>query len=95
MVCLRNICINTLHKGDNDDDDDGDYDDDDNNNNNLSATKIILLYDGNFCHLIKNIIPEPKSESHDSVYIKHSNTCVQDMIFKRQCVSTVSNEHDR
>ena len=30
MVCLRNICINTLHKGDNDDDDD----DDDNNNNN-------------------------------------------------------------
>ena len=31
MVCLRNICINTLHKGDDDDDDD---DDDDNNNNN-------------------------------------------------------------
>ena len=39
MVCLRNICINTLHKGDNDDDDDDDdydydydyddYDDDD------------------------------------------------------------------
>ena len=26
MVCLGNICINTLHKGD--------YDDDDNNNNN-------------------------------------------------------------
>ena len=39
MVCLRNICINTLHKGGNDDDnddddDDDDYDDDDNNNNN-------------------------------------------------------------
>ena len=31
MVCLRNICINTLHKGDDEDDDD---DDDDNNNNN-------------------------------------------------------------
>jgi hypothetical protein len=31
MVCLRNICINTLHKGENNDDDD---DDDDNNNNN-------------------------------------------------------------
>jgi hypothetical protein len=28
IVCFRNICINTLHKGDNDDDDD------DNNNNN-------------------------------------------------------------
>jgi len=36
MDCLRNICINTLHKGDNDDDDDdnNDNDDDDNNNNN-------------------------------------------------------------
>jgi hypothetical protein len=32
MVCLRNICINTLHKGDIDDDDD---DNDNNNNNNL------------------------------------------------------------
>jgi hypothetical protein len=31
MGCLRNICINALHKGDKDDDDD---DDDDNNNNN-------------------------------------------------------------
>ena len=28
MVCLRNICINILRKGDDDDDDD---DDDDNN----------------------------------------------------------------
>jgi hypothetical protein len=32
MVCLGNICINTLHKGATDDDDDDD--DDDNNNNN-------------------------------------------------------------
>ena len=31
MVCLGNMCVDTLHKGDNDDDDD---DDDDNNNNN-------------------------------------------------------------
>ena len=36
MVCLRNICIITLHKGDNDDDDD---DDDDNNNNNNNNNK--------------------------------------------------------
>jgi len=34
MVCLRNICINTLHKGD--DDDDGD---DDNNNNINNSNK--------------------------------------------------------
>ena len=32
------ICINTLHKGDNDDDDDDD-DDDDNNNNNKYRQK--------------------------------------------------------
>ena len=30
MVCLGNMCMDTLHKGDNDDDDDDD-DDDDNN----------------------------------------------------------------
>ena len=34
MVCLRNIFINTFHKGDNDDNDDDDDDDDDDNNNN-------------------------------------------------------------
>jgi hypothetical protein len=33
MVCLGNICINTLHKGAKDEDDDDD--DDDNNNNNV------------------------------------------------------------
>jgi len=40
MVCLRNICINTLHKGDDDDDDD----DDDNNNNNCSNEWEVLRY---------------------------------------------------
>jgi hypothetical protein len=35
MVCLGNICINTLHKEAKDDDDDDDDDDDNNNNNNL------------------------------------------------------------
>jgi hypothetical protein len=37
MVCLRNISVDTLHKGDtkdDDDDDDNNNDDDDNNNNN-------------------------------------------------------------
>ena len=41
MVCLRNICINTLHKGDNDDDDDDD--DDDNNNNNNNKSRVLGL----------------------------------------------------
>ena len=50
MVCLRNICINTLHKGDNDDDDhndhndDNDHDDDDNNNNNNNLCQIFTYY---------------------------------------------------
>jgi hypothetical protein len=34
VVCLGNICINTLHKGAKDIDDDDDDNDDDNNNNN-------------------------------------------------------------
>ena len=53
MVCLRNICINTLHKGDNDDDDGGGGgddddddgggggDDDDNNNNDNNNNECI------------------------------------------------------
>jgi len=35
MVCLRNISVDTLHKGDTEDDDDDDDDDDNNNNNNI------------------------------------------------------------
>jgi len=39
MVCLRNISVDTLHKGDtNGDDDDDDDDDDDNNNMPVSVT---------------------------------------------------------
>jgi hypothetical protein len=33
MVCLGNMCVDTLHKGDNDDDDDNDNNN--NNNNNV------------------------------------------------------------
>jgi hypothetical protein len=46
MVCLGNICINTLHKGDygggggggDDDDDDDDDNNNNNNNNNVGIT---------------------------------------------------------
>ena len=38
MVCLRNICKNTLHKGDDDDDDD-----DDNNNNKLVVVVVVVV----------------------------------------------------
>ena len=34
MVCLRNICKNTLHKGDDDDDDDNNNNNNNNDNNN-------------------------------------------------------------
>jgi hypothetical protein len=40
MVCLGNICINTVQKGAKDDDDD---DDDDNNNNNRVTTAWRIL----------------------------------------------------
>ena len=39
MVCLRNVCINTLHKGDNDDNDD-----DNNNNNNNNGLSQECMY---------------------------------------------------
>jgi len=41
MVCLRNISVDNLHKGDTDDDDD---DDDDNNNN-----KSVIIENGRAC----------------------------------------------
>ena len=40
IVCLRNISINALHKGDDDDDDD----DDDNNNNNIPVVYVTARY---------------------------------------------------
>ena len=52
MVCLRNICINTLHKGDNGDDNDDNYNDNNNNNNNNNIIVTIsfgcILYCGCF-----------------------------------------------
>jgi hypothetical protein len=38
MVCLRNISVNTLHKGDADDDDD------DNNNNNNNKFLVLTVF---------------------------------------------------
>jgi len=38
MVCLRNISVDTLHKGDTEDDDD-----DDNNNKNIIIIIIIII----------------------------------------------------
>ena len=43
MVCLRNICINTLHKGDNNNNNEDDDDDDDNNNNNNNQSENTLM----------------------------------------------------
>jgi hypothetical protein len=40
MVCLRNISVDTLHKGDTEDDDDDDDDDNNNNNNNNNIITI-------------------------------------------------------
>jgi hypothetical protein len=46
MVFLGNMCVDTLHKGENDDDDnddDDDDDDDDNNNNNNNVSGVTKL----------------------------------------------------
>ena len=46
MVCLGNVCVDALYKGDNDDDDDNnnnDNDDDDDNNNNINPVLVYLL----------------------------------------------------
>jgi len=48
MVCLRNICINTLHKGDNDNDND-------NNNNNNNIFLPIYYYVSVFWYVHNNI----------------------------------------
>jgi len=53
MVCLRNISVDTLHKGDIEDDDD---DDDDNNNNNNNNNYYFLVI--TFMRGIYNYIPE-------------------------------------
>jgi hypothetical protein len=37
MVCLRNISVDTLHKGDTEDNNNNNDDDDNNNNNNSSS----------------------------------------------------------
>jgi len=40
MVCLKNISVDTPHKGDTEDDDDDDDDDNNNNNNNNNNNKL-------------------------------------------------------
>ena len=52
MVCLRNITVDTLHKGDTDDDD---ADDNNNNNNNLASWNIIIkccVFVLFYCHVL-------------------------------------------
>jgi hypothetical protein len=56
MVCLRNISVDTLHKGDTEDDDDDD--DDNNNNNNKRKPRRIEEWDILYPHLIKTYFEE-------------------------------------
>jgi hypothetical protein len=41
MVCLRNISVDTLHKGDTEDDDDDNDNNNNNNNNNNILQKVL------------------------------------------------------
>jgi hypothetical protein len=58
IVWLRNVCINTLHKGDSDydydeGDDDNDNDDDNNNNNNNNNLEGQMIFDQGFLPLAR------------------------------------------
>jgi len=56
MVCLRNISVDTLHKGDTDDDDDDDddgYNDDNGNNNNNNNNNNKLCWSVKYCYNYK------------------------------------------
>ena len=55
MVCLRNISVDTLHKGDTDDDDDDDDDgyNDDNGNNNNNNNNNKLCWSVKYCYNYK------------------------------------------
>jgi len=44
MVCLRNISVDTLHKGDTEDDDDDDNNNNNNNNNNIFNCKWAVIW---------------------------------------------------
>jgi hypothetical protein len=43
MVCLRDISVDTLHKGDTEDDDDDDNNNNNNNNNNNTTLGVIAI----------------------------------------------------
>jgi hypothetical protein len=48
MVCLKNISVDTLHKGDTENDDDDDDDNDNNNNNNNCSTSPMVTQELEF-----------------------------------------------
>ena len=95
MVCLRNICINTLHKGDNGGGDDDDDDDDDNNNNNNNnnnnkqnkyqelANEICAMWKQNTAQVIPIVVSStgliPKSLSQS---LKRLGFCNSSHMFK-------------
>jgi len=56
MVCLKNINVDTPHKGDTDDDDDDDDDNNNNNNNNNTLLQILSCKIKNKCEIFKNVI---------------------------------------
>ena len=72
MVCLRNMTVDTLHKGDTkDDDDDNDDDDDDNNNNNNKLNLVTLLLD------INNMTNQGQALLKGTIKLQHVNNPVQ------------------
>ena len=65
MVCLRNICINTLHKGDDNDDDD------DNNNNNIRMWKKKCMITPAIISAT-GIVTKGLKKNYDATPVKHA-----------------------
>jgi hypothetical protein len=68
MVCLRNISVDTLHKGDTEDDDDDDNNNNNNNNKQNSSYVPVISSTG--------VIPKSLAQSLKRLNL-HPNTYIQ------------------
>ena len=81
MVCLRNICINSLHKNDDDDNDNDDDDDDDDNNNNNNNNHSLICHMTGLQTFPKPVLQRARSSAssfifrHPLVFLRSSSSC--------------------
>jgi hypothetical protein len=74
MVCLRNVNIDTLHKGDTEDDDDDNDDDNNNNNNNNNVPISLKLKHLHFAHTTHLYIQYDSDSEQHYFLVQNSHT---------------------